>query len=175
MNPASFAPSSGGVPAAEWHAAAQRLFHEAEILDAGQLREWLALLGPAVDYRVLHRVQRTRPDREQTHQPENFLMACDRAALEARISRQSSEFAWSEETPPATRRFVSNVRVERVGDELIVKSNLLVFRARWEVSAFVSAERVDRWIVSDGALLLRERRVYLDHSVLPFENLGVFL
>jgi 3-phenylpropionate/trans-cinnamate dioxygenase beta subunit len=169
MNSASLSPP------AEWHAVAQRLFHEAEILDAGQLRAWLALLAPTVDYRVLPRVQRTRPDREQLHQPDGFIMACDRAALEARVTRQSSEFAWSEETPPATRRFVSNVRVERDGDELRVKSNLLLFRARWDVAAFVSAERNDTWLSGEGSLLLAKRWTYLDHTVLPIENLGLFL
>ena len=107
--------------------------------------------------------------------PDSFVIACDRAALEARIVRQSSEFAWAEETPAATRRFITNIRVERDGELLRVKSNLLLFRARWENVAFVSAERHDRWIVGPAVTLLAERWSYLDHTVLPVENLGVFL
>ena len=176
MQPGIVAPDAAtGVPPAEWHAAAQLLYREAEILDAGRLKDWLAFVGPELDYRILNRTQRTRPDRAATYSPDSFVIACDRAALEARIVRQSSEFAWAEETPAATRRFITNIRVERDGELLRVKSNLLLFRARWENVAFVSAERHDRWIVGPAVTLLAERWSYLDHTVLPVENLGVFL
>jgi len=175
MNPAILAYDTAGVPPAEWHAVAQLLFREAEMLDAGGLSDWLALIAPAVDYRILNRIQRTRPTRDQAFDPDNFIVACDRPALEARITRLNSEFAWSEETPVATRRFVSNIRAEFAGDEVRVKSNLLLFRARWDSSAFVSAERKDRWIAGPSGLLLTERWTYLDHTVLPVDNLGVLL
>ena len=129
MEPALFVPDAAGVPPAEWHAAAQLLYREAEILDAGRLKDWLALIAPELDYRLLNRAQRTRPDRGKSYDPDSFIIACDRAALEARITRQSSEWAWSEETPAATRRFITNVRVEHSGDDLLVTSNLLLFRA----------------------------------------------
>ena len=175
MEPALFAPNAAGVPPAEWHAAAQLLYREAEILDAGRLKNWFALIAPELDYRLLNRAQRTRPDRDKSHDPDSFIIACDRAALEARVTRQSSEWAWSEETPAATRRFITNVRVERSGDDLLVTSNLLLFRARWENVAFISAERKDRWVPGPAGMLLAQRWAYLDHTVLPVENLGVFL
>lgn len=162
-------------PPAEWHAAAQLLYREAELLDAGRLKDWFALVAPEVDYRILNRTQRIRAEREAAHRPDSFVVACDRPALEARIVRLSSEFAWSEETPAATRRFITNVRVERDGDVISIKSNLLLFRARWENTAFVSAERQDRWIAGPAGTLLAQRWAYLDQTVLPVENLGVFL
>ena len=169
------APHAIGVPPAEWHAAAQLLYREAEILDAGRLADWLALIAPELDYRILNRTQRIRPERDATHSPDSFVVACDRAALDARIVRLSSEFAWSEETPAATRRFITNIRVERTDDGLSIRSNLLLFRARWENVAFVSAERRDRWIAGPSGPLLARRWAYLDQTVLPVENLGVFL
>jgi 3-phenylpropionate/cinnamic acid dioxygenase small subunit len=175
MDPALLVPDAAGVPPAEWHAAAQLLYREAELLDAGRLTDWLALIAPEIDYRILNRTQRIRPEREAMHTPDSFVVACDRAALEARIVRLSSEFAWSEETPAATRRFITNVRVERDGDVLAIRSNLLLFRARWENVAFVSAERKDRWIVGPSGALLAQRWSYLDHTVLPVENLGALL
>ena len=175
MDLGMLAPDVAGVPPAEWHAAAQLLYREAEILDAGRLKDWLALIAPELDYRVLNRTQRIRPERDATYSPDNFVVACDRAALEARIVRQSSEFAWSEETPAATRRFITNIRVERDGDMLRIKSNLLLFRARWENVAFVPAVRHDRWVTGPSGALLAQRWTYLDHTVLPVENLGVFL
>ena len=175
MNPGMLVPDVSGVPPVEWHAAAQLLYREAEILDAGRLEDWFALIAPELDYRILNRTQRIRSERDATYSPDNFIVACDRAALEARIVRQSSEFAWSEETPAATRRFITNIRVERDGDVLRIKSNLLLFRARWENVAFVPAERHDRWVAAPSGALLARRWVYLDHTVLPVENLGAFL
>jgi 3-phenylpropionate/cinnamic acid dioxygenase small subunit len=175
MNPALLTDDAGGVPPAEWHAAAQLLFREAEILDAGRLTDWLELVAPAIDYRILNRVTRERSTRDEAFRPDNFFVRCDRASLEARIGRLSSEYAWSEQTVVTTRRFVTNVRVEPAGDELRVRSNLLLFRARWESSAFISAERHDRWVRNAARLLLAERCVYLDHTVLPVENLAVLL
>lgn len=164
-----------GIHAHELQASAQLLFREAEILDAGLLNEWLLMVAPEVDYRVLNRVTRDRGTRQEAFDPNNFLLQCDRLALEARVARQNSDFAWAEETPVTTRRFISNVRARRSGDGFCIKSNLLLFRARWDESAFVSAERIDQWLPGTSGPCLTKRWVYLDHTILPIENLSVFL
>lgn len=165
------------LPAEEWRSCLTTLFHEAELLDQGRLADWLKLLSPEFEYRVLNRVTRERESKADAFVADNFLVLCDRGAMETRIKRLESEFAWSEDTPTITRRFVSNMRATRAGTNVLrVKSYLLLLRARWESSAFVSAERDDVWTAdAGGRLQLTKRWVYLDHTVLPIDNLGVFL
>lgn len=163
--------------AGDWRSCLQCLYHEAELLDQGLLADWLALLSESFEYRVLNRVTRERESKEASFVTSNYHVLCDRSAMETRIKRLQSEFAWSEDTPTVTRRFVSNMRATRVDkNTLRIKSYLLLFRARWESSAFVSAERDDEWTSgTDGQLRLAKRWVYLDHSVLPIDNLGAIL
>jgi 3-phenylpropionate/cinnamic acid dioxygenase small subunit len=165
------------LPAEEWRSCLMTLFREAELLDHGRLSDWLALLADDFEYRVLNRVTREREAQADAFVPDNYHVLCDRGAMETRIKRLQSEFAWSEDTPTVTRRFVSNMRAGRNGSGgLRIKSYLLLLRARWESSAFVSAERDDEWIYdAQHRLRLRRRWVYLDHSVLPIDNLAVFL
>src|SRR5581483_742568 len=82
----------------------------------------------------------------------------DRDSLEMRALRVNTEYAWAEEPPSRTRHFVTNVRVsggER-GDELAVRSNLLLYRTRGDVPAYdiLSAERRDVLRRCDGELRL---------------------
>lgn len=163
--------------AEDWRACLQQLYHEAELLDQGLLADWLATLSESFEYRVLNRVTRERESRDASFVTNNYHVLCDRSAMETRIKRLESEFAWSEDTPIVTRRFVSNMRASRVDKKTLrIKSYLLLFRARWETSAFVSAERDDEWTSGPGGQLqLTKRWVYLDHSVLPIDNLGVIL
>lgn len=176
MNIAAIAAGLGAVPPAEWHAVAQILYREAELLDAGALGDWLRMLADPVEYRVLNRVTRDRASRAAAFDERNFLVLCDRGALEARIARLQTEFAWAEDPPVTTRRFVGNIRVSASGDDALdVKSSLLLYRARWDSAAFVSAERHDRWEQNAGGFVLTKRWAYLDHTVLPIENLAVFL
>ncbi len=152
------------------------LYDEAEALDAGRYRDWLALLTEDVSYRMPVRVTAAHTLRE------SFLAGMDhfredRYSLEKRVERLETDHAWTEDPPSRTRRFVTNVRVWLSGDDLLVKSYLLLFRSRGDVRTpdLVSAERTDLLRRVDGGLQLAGRTLAVDESVLRTQNLGVFL
>ncbi|WP_135256838.1 aromatic-ring-hydroxylating dioxygenase subunit beta [Thermus caldilimi] len=160
------------------------LYREAELLDEGRYREWLSLTTEDILYQVPVRLTRERP-------PEGgyggvsermFHLDEDRTSLEMRVSRLETGFAWAEDPPSRLRHFVTNVRVgeprstER-GEEVEVRSNLLVFRSRWDRPEYtlLSAERRDLLRREKGTWKLARRVVILDQSTLPTHNLSFFL
>ena len=78
----------------------------------------------------------------------------DRYSLEKRVERFETDHAWTEDPPSRTRRFVTNVRCWHgaAEDELVVASNLLLFRSRGDIHDpdLLSARRHD--------VLRRDRR-----------------
>jgi 3-phenylpropionate/cinnamic acid dioxygenase small subunit len=161
----------------EWRLCSQRLYEEAELLDSMDYKTWLTVIGPEIDYRVLNRLTRERQGNVSAFDPESYLVRCNRASLEARVARVETGWAFSEDPPAITRRFVTNIRLQRVSNsEFKDKSSLLMFRARFEENAFVSALRDDDWERDgDGDLHLTRRWIYIDHTVIPVENFSVAL
>jgi len=154
------------------------LHKEAELLDEGRYREWLALLSEDIRYQVPVRVTRERPAEGGTgglssmyHLDEN------RTSLEMRVERLETGFAWAEDPPSRLRHFVSNVRLGGVEDgEVEVRSNLLVFRSRWDKPEYVllCGERHDRLRRNGQGWQIARRSVVLDHTTLPVHNLSFF-
>ncbi|WP_435348628.1 aromatic-ring-hydroxylating dioxygenase subunit beta [Haloarchaeobius sp. HRN-SO-5] len=150
---------------------------EAELLDDKELEEWLTMLTEDVRYDMPIRVSREKTAERSEFSVEGYNYREDYSTLEARVERFQSEFAWSEDPPSRTRHFVTNVRVEDVdGDELTVKTNLLLYRGQGEDTdgTVLSAERVDTLRRVDDDLKLAERDIHLDHTVLPMKNISVF-
>jgi ethylbenzene dioxygenase beta subunit len=151
------------------------LIYEAELLDRGRFREWFELLTEDVIYRVPVRVTRQGDEfsSEAWHMNETW------DSLRTRIARLETAYAWAEDPPSRTRRFVTNIRV-RPGqrpEEVEVISNLLLYRNQGESPSFhlLSAERQDIWRHLDGRWRLARRLVLLDHTVLGTHNLAIFL
>jgi 3-phenylpropionate/cinnamic acid dioxygenase small subunit len=151
---------------------------EAEMLDEGRFDEWLALLDENVSYQVPIRLTRERgdtPDRSFANQ--NF--KDDRKTLELRIRRLDTEFAWAEDPPSRTRRFVTNIRVDdgTNNDELRVRSYILLYRNRGDESHvdLLSGERTDVLRRSGDRWLLRERIVLLDQAAVGTKNLALLM
>jgi ethylbenzene dioxygenase subunit beta len=157
------------------------LFHEAALLDDNRLREWLALLTEDVRYQVPIRIAK-----EQGAEPgitgvatDGFHLDEDYNSLEMRVERVETGFAWAEDPPSRTRHFVTNVRSEpspEREDDLAVRSNVLIYRSRWDRPQhdLLSAERRDVLRQTDGELRLARRLVILDSSALPTHNLSFF-
>lgn len=160
------------------------LYREAELLDECRYREWLSLVTQDITYQVPVRLTRERPpvggyggvSERMFHLDE------DRTSLEMRVARLETGFAWAEDPPSRLRHFVTNVRVGQPrttekGEEVDVRSYLLVFRSRWDRPefTFLSAERQDVLRREEGAWKLARRLVILDHSTLPTHNLSFFL
>ncbi|MEW6471008.1 MAG: aromatic-ring-hydroxylating dioxygenase subunit beta [Actinomycetota bacterium] len=152
------------------------LMEEAELLDDGRLREWLELCTDDIRYEVPVRVTRERVSgrgitRDMAHWSDDW------TALEMRVLRQETEYAWAEDPPSRTRHFVTNVRLNpgEGDDEIAVRSNVLLFRNRGDSPNhdLLSAERRDVVRRVDGRWKLARRRVILDHSTLPTHNLPI--
>jgi ethylbenzene dioxygenase beta subunit len=152
------------------------LFREAELLDEWRLREWLALLTDDVVYRVPIRIAKERTEGESAVtgvSTEMFHLDEDRHSLELRVERFETGFAWAEEPPSRIRHHVSNVRA---GGDGAVRSNVLVYRSRWDKPDYdvLSAERHDVLRRADDGLRLASRHVILDSTSVPTLNLTFF-
>jgi len=159
----------------DWRFCAQTLYREAELLDDRRYRDWLELIDDEIDYRLLNRITAARECSAPAHTPDDYHVRCGRKQLEARIARVETGWSFADDPPAATRRMISNVRPVRGEAELVVKSNLLMIRSRWETTALVSGERHDVWRDAGGRLLLSKRWIYLDQTSLTIENLGLIL
>jgi p-cumate 2,3-dioxygenase beta subunit len=100
------------------------LFHEAALLDAWKLEEWLALLTEDALYRV---PSNDRPDAD----PHGtlFTIADDIARIRARVTRLQDRNAHAEFPPSRTRRLITNVRIVEKS-ALRVEANFVVYRYR---------------------------------------------
>jgi ethylbenzene dioxygenase beta subunit len=165
------------VTSEDWRLCSQRLYEEAELLDRMEYRTWLTVVGAEIDYRVLNRLTRERASGASPFDQESYLVRCNRASLETRVARVETGWAFSEDPPATTRRFISNIRPQAVSSaKFSVKSSMLMFRARFEEQSFLSALRDDEWeLDSTSCLRLTRRWIYLDHTVIPVENFSVAL
>ncbi len=141
------------------------LYHEAALLDAWKLDEWLALLTDDARYRV---PSNDAPDGD----PANtlFLIADDLARIRGRVARLKDPQAHAEFPHSRTRRMITNVRIVKPGSdpmEITVHANFTVhrFRRGEEVSQFVGRYRY-RLRVVDGALKIALREAILDSQEL---------
>lgn len=153
-------------------------YAEAALLDERRYGDWLALFAADARYWIPTRQNRLMHEIEaETSGPDGTAHADDdRWALELKVRQRESERHWCENPPSRLRHFVTNVRVERDGgDEVEVKSNVLVYRNRLgdEVDLW-AGERADTLRRVDGGYRIARRRVLLDQGVLLSKNLSVF-
>jgi 3-phenylpropionate/cinnamic acid dioxygenase small subunit len=98
--------------------------------------------------------------------------------LSMRVQRiVSSPNAHAEMPPTRSRRFVTNLRVELEGDDIIARTSLLLLRSRWDMKSFefLSARRDDVLRRVGDDLKIVRREILIDQAVLDSPNLSVFL
>jgi p-cumate 2,3-dioxygenase subunit beta len=135
------------------------LFHEADLLDAWKLDEWLTLLTDDAAYYV---PPNDKPDAD--HRFTLFTIADDIVRLRERVIRLKDPNCHAEYPPSRTRRLITNVRIVGVdGDAIAIAANFAVYRYRRgeDVRAFVGTYR-HRLRRVGGLLKLAERRAILD-------------
>jgi len=153
------------------------LFHTAELLDNRKLSEWHNLLTEDITYRVPIRTTRERANQAE-FSDQSFHMKEDWGTLKVRTERMNNDFAWSEDPPSRTRRHVNNVRIiENDGAEVELKNNLLIFRQQGDETEpdILSMERQDTLRRTEEGFKLADRRVYLDHTIIPTNTLSIIL
>jgi 3-phenylpropionate/cinnamic acid dioxygenase small subunit len=155
------------------------LHREAELLDDGRFHDWLELLADDITYQMPVRLTRERGE-SPDHSFGNQSFLEDRTTLELRVRRLDTDFAWAEDPPSRTRRFVTNVRVEPAdgtSDELRVRSYLLLYRNRGDDSAadLLSAERTDVLRRIGDSWKLQSRLIRLDQATVGTKNLALLM
>ena len=135
-------------------------YHEADLLDAWRLDDWLGLLTEDASYYV---PPNDKPDSD--HRFTLFTVADDIVRLRERIIRLKDPNCHAEYPPSHTRRMISNVRITGVEDGLIaVAANFAIFRFRRHEQAprqFVGRYRY-KLKKTDAGLKIHERRAILD-------------
>ena len=148
------------------------LYHEAALLDAWRLEEWMELLTDDIVYEV---PSTDLPDGD----PETtlFLIADNALRLRSRVEQLLGKHAWAENPPSRTRRLISNVRISGAeGDTVHITANFVVYRMRYElVDTYVG--RYEYTLVQrDGELKIRQRKAILDLEVLrPHGKVSIIL
>ncbi len=166
----------------EQYAVEQFLYREARMLDERLYTEWLGLLADDCSYLVPCRenVQAVRGEATVSIDDELAQIAYfedDKLTLLAKALRLGTGTAWGENPASRTRRLVSNVEVSvaEAPDELLVHSNLVLYRSRRvdEVSQFVGGRR-DILRRTEKGLLLAKRVVFLDMNICDSSHMGNF-
>ncbi|MFN0028014.1 MAG: aromatic-ring-hydroxylating dioxygenase subunit beta [Acidimicrobiales bacterium] len=143
------------------------LYDEADLLDAWQLEQWLALCTGDVVYEI---PSTTHPQGEAA--TSLFLVHDDRYMLESRVRRLLSRNAHAENPPSRTRRLISNVRIGTAAGtvgagplgehEVAVRASFHVLRFRNdEVHQYVGRYTY-RLRQTDAGLRIAYRRATLD-------------
>lgn len=155
------------------------LHREALALDERRFRDWLEFLAGDIHYEVPLRVTREGlADWELS--PTSRIFDDTKETLEIRVRRLETDFAWAEQPPSRTRRFVTNVVVDPAGehdDEFVASSNVFIYRSRGSDPnpSLYSLFRKDTVRqVGDGWELAR-RWAALDQSLVNAHNMSIFI
>lgn len=153
------------------------LFHEADLLDRGDLESWLGLLTE--DIRYLMPVRSTRYSRlADEFSKTSFVYDDDMFGLKMRVARLNTRFAWAEDPASRNRHFISNVIVTAdEGETVRARSNVLLYRSRLDdaVEELLTGERQDVLRRTDAGLRLARREIYLDQTVLLVSAVTTFV
>lgn len=153
------------------------LYEEAELLDDDRLDEWLNLMDEGLSYRMPVRLTVARTD-GAGFAPEATFFDDGLPMLTLRVRRLLETANAHSETPATrSRRFVTNVRVGVLGDDVLARSSVLLLRSRWDSKCFefLAARREDVLRRSGGRLKLVRREILIEQSVAESPNLSVFL
>lgn len=155
----------------------QFLFYEAELLDSGRFRDWLALMTKDLSYRMPVRITRAgRTKKDYSDEMEIF--SDDLSSMRLRVERLATDYAWAEDPPSRTRHLISNIRAQTTErpDEVEVSSYFLVYRNRGNSPAaeIFSGERRDVLRKAAAEWSLARRTIYLDQAVVGARNVSIF-
>lgn len=170
------------VPVETQLAVSDFLFEEADLLDAWQFSDWLALLAEDIHYWAPVRENRIFRERKKETALAGTSAYFEESYddLSQRIDRLYTHMAWAEEPPTRTRHLVSNVRVRPSAEEagaFEVQSSFYVHRTRLERDHdWIVGVRNDRIRPADtpAGFLIARRRILFDVSTLLVKNLSSF-
>ncbi|MDI9897434.1 aromatic-ring-hydroxylating dioxygenase subunit beta [Rhodococcus sp. IEGM 1381] len=149
---------------------------EVHLLDSGLLDDWYATLHPEISYMMPVRLSLMPKDGAGFRDDMDYYMD-DHASIRMRINRLATNMAWAEQPGSRTRHLVTNTTVAHAGDDYAVTSQFFVTRARSDQTPDLFPGRRDDVLTRapNGELLLRNRRILLDQTVLKSFNLSFFI
>ena len=152
------------------------MHHEAALLDRREFMVWLELLTDGIVYRVSAQITRQGESGPEHY----FIIDEDTDSLTLRIRQLADPRLTRAENPPSlTRRFVSNLEAAHAAppDTYTVVTNILVHRARARIkeTGTYIGERRDVLRRLNGQLLIAERHVLLDHTILHDGSMSTLL
>jgi p-cumate 2,3-dioxygenase beta subunit len=150
---------------------ARFLYREAELLDAWDLDAWAALFTEDASYVIpSNDTPGGDPDRDL------MIVDDDIERIRARVKRLKSRHAHREYPTSRTRHQVTNVLVERDGDQLRVSAAFTVWRFRNDRADWYVG-RYDYLLVPDAdGLRIRAKRATLDMtSLVPAGSVSIIL
>jgi 3-phenylpropionate/cinnamic acid dioxygenase small subunit len=154
------------------------LYYEAALLDDRRFKEWLELFPEDAHYWMPMRSTREWGTPDVSGPRDLAFFDDDRHALELRVERLFTEFAWAEDPPSRTRHLITNVRIdagESSDSELLVRSNFLLYRNRLNsVEHSFVGSREDLLRRKGESFEIARRKIVLDVGTLPADNLSVF-
>lgn len=137
------------------------LYHEAALLDAWRLDEWLALFTTDGRYLV---PTTDLPDGDPRQ--DLVFIDDDMMRLRARVERLKSRHGHREYPSSRTRRFISNLRIKVEDDEIVVNSSFIVYRFRLGESSPYIGSYEHRLKRMNGELKIQQRKAVLDLEAL---------
>jgi 3-phenylpropionate/cinnamic acid dioxygenase small subunit len=159
------------------------LYKEADCIDSRHFEEWLAFFTDDIRYWVP--IRRNLPFNQRfedaTDDHQTAWIDDNRMSLAARVYQVMTKIHWAEEPLSRVSHLVSNVYVDRVeegprGQEIVVKSKLLVHRSRMEEAGeMLVGKREDRIRRTDEGLKILWRKILIDQATLSAKNLSFFL
>ena len=159
---------------AEWGALREvelLLFREAELADAHRYDEWLALWAQDLLYWVPCNADDIDPERKIS------LIYEDRPKLEQRLLRLGTKHAHSQRPQSKLARTVSNIVLEDYDYDNapaqggVATSRFIVAEMRLDKQTLWCGRMRHLLVREDGALRIKEKRVYLVNNDAPMPNL----
>jgi len=159
------------------------LYREADTIDTRHFEEWLDFFTDDIRYWVP--IRRNLPFNQRfedaTDEHQAAWIDDNRMTLVARVYQVLTKIHWAEEPLSRVSHLVSNVFVDRVeqterGEEIVVRSKLLVHRSRMEEAGeMLVGKREDRIRRTDEGLKICWRKILIDQATLSTKNLSFFL
>jgi 3-phenylpropionate/cinnamic acid dioxygenase small subunit len=158
------------------------LYREAALLDRNELEKWLTLLTDDIEYKMPARITRERKRHNNAIAENSYHYNEGWDSLKARVDRFQSEFAWSENPPSRTTRYVTNIlpdtqRETEDGVEVDVLNNLFCYRIKKDrvEPDLIVCHREDRLRQTEDGWKLCYRRIIPAQTTLDTESLSFFL
>jgi benzoate/toluate 1,2-dioxygenase beta subunit len=145
------------------------LYHEARLMDAHRLDEWLALWDDDATYWV--------PCNDDDGDPAHSVSVIydRRGQLRNRIQR-IKETLWLKEQAPRLRRIVGNVEVQSAGEsagagELVVESNFILAELHRHRQTLWAGNTIHKLIPAGDRFRIKYKKVVLINNDEPLPNL----